>query len=71
MRSRDPEEAGWICILLLPDGRVLRLDPTHGRGVIRMQRADTTIAYSEEMDDEQQRMYGRELAAARTVAART
>jgi hypothetical protein len=41
-----PEEGGWICIVLLHDGHVLRLDAMQGeRRDIRAQRAATTIDY--------------------------
>lgn len=64
-----PEESGWECIVLLPDGRVLRLDPTHGtEGDISRQRAETTIAYSAYLDQAHQQMYAAELAAARFIA---
>jgi hypothetical protein len=65
-----PEEAGWVCIILLPEGQVLRLDPTFGsRGDIRTQRAATTIAYWEEVDQDHRARYGPELAAAQTFLA--
>jgi hypothetical protein len=63
--TKFPEEAGWVCIILLPGGQVLRLDPTFGsRGDIRTQRAATTIAYWEEVDQDHRAMYGPYLAAA-------
>jgi glycerophosphoryl diester phosphodiesterase len=66
----EPEEAGWICIVLVPDRGVLRVDAMHGtRGDINKQRAETTIGYWEEVDAEHQLWYDAELAAARQIAA--
>ena len=66
----EPEEGGWICIVLVPDVGVLRVDAMHGtRGDINRQRADTTIGHWEEVDAPHQLWYDAELDAARQIAA--
>jgi glycerophosphoryl diester phosphodiesterase len=66
----EPEDGGWICIVLVPDLGVLRVDAMHGpRGDINTQRADTTIGHWEEVDAAHQRMHDAELDAARRLAA--
>jgi hypothetical protein len=63
-----PEENGWVCVVLLSDHHVVRLDPTFGsHGDIRTRRAETTIAYWQEMNQQDQAMYERGLFAARVV----